>query len=389
MLKDFAKPLKTALAALACGSSMFTLAACAETGMPSSTPMQLGSAAYAPRGYLKFCGRRPDQCGLPSPMAEADRVQLEKTLNEEQWANVFNPQPTATASHEKPTAAASDLTGAVDLDAELAGPSVQTVSPLAGMADRIAEIALGDPLQRAVDFTLIADTRLGTPPPITTEEPASTPSAPAPIDFGAERLSPLEQDALGASAPTVADIAKADTVAVTAPPAEPAAPPPFASITIAASSHTIHLTPEVWAALNGINQSINAKIRPMSDEQAFGISDYWTLPLSDGPRAVGNCKHYALEKRKALVDAGFSADALSIAIVKTSWGEVHAVLIVGTDQGDYVLDNLSPWIKGWREVNYAWVERQVPGKPLHWAGVVTNPNWGGVVTKPMIVASAY
>ena len=61
-------------------------------------------------------------------------------------------------------------------------------------------------------------------------------------------------------------------------------------------------------------------------------------------------------------------------------GKCHAVLIVGTDQGDYVLDNLSPWIKGWQEVNYTWIERQVPGKPLRWANVTI---------KPMIVAAAY
>jgi predicted transglutaminase-like cysteine proteinase len=59
---------------------------------------------------------------------------------------------------------------------------------------------------------------------------------------------------------------------------------------------------------------------------------------------------------------------------------VHAVLIVSTDQGDYVLDNLSPWIKGWQDVNYTWIERQVPGQPLRWANVTT---------KPIRVATAY
>jgi predicted transglutaminase-like cysteine proteinase len=132
----------------------------------------------------------------------------------------------------------------------------------------------------------------------------------------------------------------------------------------------LHLTPLVWEALNGVNQSVNAKIRPMDDQQAFGVADYWTLPLSDGPRPVGNCKHYVLEKRKALVEAGFSPNVLSIAIVKTGWGEVHSVLVVDTDQGDYVLDNLTSVIKPWRDVRYTWIERQTPGKPLRWAGVL-------------------
>jgi predicted transglutaminase-like cysteine proteinase len=136
--------------------------------------------------------------------------------------------------------------------------------------------------------------------------------------------------------------------------------------------YAIHLTPMVWAALNGVNQSINARIRPMSDQQAWGVADYWNLPLSDGPRPVGDCKDYALEKRKALVEAGFSVDALSLAIVRTGWGETHAVLIVGTDEGDYVLDNLSPWVKGWEAVNYTWIERQTPGQPLRWAALAAD-----------------
>jgi predicted transglutaminase-like cysteine proteinase len=149
-----------------------------------------------------------------------------------------------------------------------------------------------------------------------------------------------------------------------------AGPTPSGTEATVAKVAALHMTPLVWQALNGVNQSVNAKIRPMDDQQAFGVADYWTLPLSDGPRPVGNCKHYVLEKRKALVDAGFSPDVLSIAIVKTGRGEVHAVLIVGTDQGDFVMDNLTYEIKAWRDVRYTWIERQTPGKPLRWAGIL-------------------
>ena len=283
-------------------AALLSVSACAETSMPSATSMRLGAAAFAPQGYIKFCERRPDQCGLPSPMSTAERGKLEKVLNQEQWANVFNLTPTSTT---KP--ATADLT-----EAKSAQPS---------------------------DTDLAASPVADAAPPSPEVTPDLTNSAPA-----------IKSDDTG------------DHPAL--------APSPLGGQT--ASRTAIHVTPLVWAALNGVNQSINAKIRPMSDEQAFGMSDYWTLPLSDGPRPVGNCKHYALEKRKALVDAGFSPDALSIAIVKTGWGEIHAVLIVGTDKGDYVLDNLTPWIKGWQDVNYSWIERQTPGAPLRWAALAKD-----------------
>ncbi len=382
MLEDFIKNPGAVVIALAC---VFTLSACAETGMPVSTPMQLGASAYAPRGYLKFCGRRPDQCGLSSPMAEEDRTQLEKTLNEQQWANVFNAQPTAIGSTEtsqEPLPETSDLTGSVDLNAGLASPTVQSAPSLAYTTDVVAgtEIAPDAPPERSGDSASITDPRGGMLSLITVAEASSISTALAlsPLNGAGGALE--KQEPFGAADLRVADIVKNGVTPLASLSSEPTLPQPVALPALVPTSKTIHLTPVVWAALNGVNQTINAKIRPMSDEQAFGISDYWTLPLSDGPRPVGNCKHYALEKRKALVDAGFSPDALSIAIVRTSWGEVHAVLIVGTDQGDYVLDNLSPWIKGWQEVNYTWIERQVPGKPLRWANVTI---------KPMIVAAAY
>jgi predicted transglutaminase-like cysteine proteinase len=107
----------------------------------------------------------------------------------------------------------------------------------------------------------------------------------------------------------------------------------------------------------------------MSDEAAFGESNYWTLPLEDEHRAVGNCKHYALEKREALVDAGWPPQALSLALVRTAQGELHAVLVVATDQADLVLDNLSPHVVDWRRLDYHWLVRQAPGEPLRWVAV--------------------
>jgi predicted transglutaminase-like cysteine proteinase len=331
------------------------LGACADVSMPTSTPMQLGSAAFAPRGFLQFCERRPDQCGLPSPLATEDRAKLDRDLNQLQWANVFNLKPVSIG---RPPSSV--------VLAPLVEPSVveTPVTPttlgqgLVAEASRDAMPALNNPANAVL--TGVVGESVGQ---------SSQPLPGFDLIKGAEDFSGLQPLDLGFMASVeLASMPKAPS----APSSVVNAAPNMARslVTTPRTMATVlHLTPLVWSALNGVNQSINSRIQPMTDEQAFGVSDYWTLPLSDGPRPVGNCKHYALEKRKALVDAGFSPDALSIAIVKTGWGEVHAVLIIGTDQGDYVLDNLTPWIKGWQESRYTWIERQTPGQPLRWANL--------------------
>lgn len=82
--------------------------------------------------------------------------------------------------------------------------------------------------------------------------------------------------------------------------------------------------------------------------EAFGVDDHWTLPLDVGGRATGNGKHYVLEKRRALVEAGVSKNALSIAVVRTPRRETHAVLLVQTDRGEVVIENLTPEMLPWR-----------------------------------------
>jgi predicted transglutaminase-like cysteine proteinase len=40
---------------------------------------------------------------------------------------------------------------------------------------------------------------------------------------------------------------------------------------------------------------------------------------------------------------------------------MHAVLLVATENGEVVLDNLSPWVLPWAEAPYAWLDRQAAG----------------------------
>ena len=105
----------------------------------------------------------------------------------------------------------------------------------------------------------------------------------------------------------------------------------------------VALTPAGWNLLAAVNTQTNSAITPEDDLEHYGRAEYWDIP-KDGR---GNCKHYALTKRKLLTDAGFPELALRIAIVLTRSGERHAVLTVATDRGDFVLDNLTGEIRPW------------------------------------------
>ena len=144
---------------------------------------------------------------------------------------------------------------------------------------------------------------------------------------------------------------------------------------------TIALTSATWLTLEQVNNSVNRTMIPMNDKVHYGRAEYWNIP-TDG---YGDCEDYALTKRKALLDAGFSEPALRIALVLTRKQELHAVLTVTTDQGDYVLDNLRHDIVGWDQAGYQWIERQDPDKAWGWValGKSTNSTFASIARGPI------
>lgn len=116
----------------------------------------------------------------------------------------------------------------------------------------------------------------------------------------------------------------------------------------------IALTPENWTRIQAVNTAMNTAIKPMEDEIHYGRVDYWTIP-TDG---YGDCEDYALAKRKALADAGFSRRALRLAVAELPSGEPHAVLTITTDRGDFVLDNRNNDILPWAGAKLTWLSRQ-------------------------------
>jgi len=154
-----------------------------------------------------------------------------------------------------------------------------------------------------------------------------------------------------------------------------------------ADETTPRMTPQLWSLLNRVNGDMNGAIEERTDLKNYGVDDYWNTPLEDG-RHAGDCEDYVLEKQRALLAAGVSRRALNIGLVTTSWGESHAVLLVATTEGEYVLDNLSPWIVSWRQAPYRWVRRQLNGDAFSWVMIEDHARLPDARGAHLLIASA-
>jgi predicted transglutaminase-like cysteine proteinase len=126
------------------------------------------------------------------------------------------------------------------------------------------------------------------------------------------------------------------------------------------------LTPRVRHALDLVNRRVNAEIEPVSNLDHWGtLLDHWDYP-TDGK---GDCKIFALWKRRQLLDLGFPRQALLMTIVRDLDGNGHTVLTVKTDQGDLILDNMVAEIRYWDETGYKFVKRQSQADPNVWVSV--------------------
>jgi|SRR5450631_4375933 predicted transglutaminase-like cysteine proteinase len=128
----------------------------------------------------------------------------------------------------------------------------------------------------------------------------------------------------------------------------------------------LKLTDRIWQTLDRINRDVNAAIEPVTNLEHWGtIIDHWDYPV-DGK---GDCKIYALYKRKLLMAAGIPRQALLMTIVRESNGEGHTILTVKTDHGDFILDNMVNNIRSWDETGYLFVKRQSQQDPNIWVSV--------------------
>ena len=329
---------KTLFTHVAVVSASLSIAACA-TLPESSTPMALGGSSAAPSGYLDFCQRQPEDCGgAPAAVIrKVAEVELARRNAAEAQYILAGGRATATAT---------------------AALQAQPINWSNAMAEARLRREAAAQSNAAIEAAMsVALTPPASQPQVVTVTTASLTR----VSFASAEATPVR---------LVHRLEPAKSVAPT--PAKLAKPPVI---------ERPALTPALWSLISRVNDKVNRDITRRSDAEIYGVLDRWATPLAAGNR-LGDCEDYVLEKRRALIAAGLPASALAIAVATTSWGETHAVLIVATDKGDYVLDSLTPWILPWRKANLTWRERQVGDSPFRWALVNVTPD--AVVETPTV-----
>jgi predicted transglutaminase-like cysteine proteinase len=132
---------------------------------------------------------------------------------------------------------------------------------------------------------------------------------------------------------------------------------------------TIALNAAVWRTLTSVNRRVNARIKPITDQAHWGVLDRWDYP-DDG---FGDCEDYQLLKRRMLVERGLPRRALRMTVVIDDIGEGHAVLMVRTDKGDFILDNKTNSVLSWRATGYAYIKREGQDGP-RWVTLNGGPS---------------
>ncbi|HXY59574.1 MAG TPA: transglutaminase-like cysteine peptidase [Methylocystis sp.] len=139
----------------------------------------------------------------------------------------------------------------------------------------------------------------------------------------------------------------------------------------------IEFSPQAMRQIRAVNAYVNRTVEPVSDMDHWGVIDQWDYPTD----SKGDCEDYALMKRRMLMKAGFPRQALLMTVVKEKNGDGHAVLMVKTTHGDFVLDNLSEEVRLWNETPYRFVKRQSEENPSIWVSIGAPTNAPDYVSK--------
>ena len=119
-----------------------------------------------------------------------------------------------------------------------------------------------------------------------------------------------------------------------------------------------------WDELVRVNDYVNRRIRPATDQELYNTPENWAYP-----EQYGDCEDYVLLKRRHLTDLGWPVEALLITVARDHDNQGHAVLTVVTDVGDFILDNQNPDILPWHTTGYAYYKRQSQKHPFQWVSV--------------------
>lgn len=119
-------------------------------------------------------------------------------------------------------------------------------------------------------------------------------------------------------------------------------------------------TAQLMADMQKVQSDIQNRNHYKLDKDQYGQLEHWTTMQQGGS---GDCEDYALTKAAALIDLGYPASAIHIECGITKNGDGHAYLVVQTDQGDYVMDNMYKGVIPYSKITYKNRRRQ------------TGPEW--------------
>lgn len=128
---------------------------------------------------------------------------------------------------------------------------------------------------------------------------------------------------------------------------------------LSAPAARVSWTSTARRAVAEVNRRVNREITPVND-----VTDTWDVDVT-----AGDCEDYALTKRRALLAMGIPTSALRIATAITPNGVGHAVLVVSTTKGDFVLDNRDSELRLWRETDLRFLKIASAANPDIWQNV--------------------
>ena len=92
--------------------------------------------------------------------------------------------------------------------------------------------------------------------------------------------------------------------------------------------------------LRDVNAAVNRSLAFRSDDEIWGMSDYWASPAESASKGAGDCEDFAIAKFGMLQAMGVPTTAMRIAVVKdVRKGIGHALLVVRAGGVSWVLDN--------------------------------------------------
>ncbi|MEE4279043.1 MAG: transglutaminase-like cysteine peptidase [Halieaceae bacterium] len=100
--------------------------------------------------------------------------------------------------------------------------------------------------------------------------------------------------------------------------------------------------------LQAANDFFNTRLAWRSDEEIYGVEDYWATPLEVLGRRAGDCEDFSIAKYITLVALGVPADSLRLvyvtALLTSGLRQAHMVLAWYDDPGEppLILDNVNP-----------------------------------------------